>query len=1459
MRRERIRLYRRSLLGALTLLLALAATSVAMSDPDNDGLTTNDPCPGDARNACFGLPALDPFTARPVRINTNTSSTKECAGDKIDCNGDLWTEDTRYNHLGKQSVCDLAGGGEDCVISGIVELFGCEDETTEDIFQCGHTAPNPAPDLGWDFPLDDGTYLVNVYFANADDDSTNIGDRLFDIIVEGDVAYASFDQVAAAGGSARAVVRSVVTEVDDGNGLQLSFPSIRDRASIKGIEVLGSDAGTCATTYVCPAETQCNTGTGLCEASGNFSDELVISGLDAPTSLAFLPDGRMIVLQKDGEILLVDDSSVPATSSSYLTLGNVEHSGEAGVLDLTLDPDFSNNNFVYIYYAHGSNSRHRISRFTHDMDHAHAEDEVMLWEDDQPYENCCHYGGGLDFGPDGKLYMTLGEKFDPPRAQDMTLAAGKIIRINKDGSIPTDNPFFDGSGPNYDAMWALGLRNPFRARFDEETGRLFMGDLGYNSIETVNVGASGANFGWPICEGDCEDPANYTDPIFKFQHIGGGHGIMGGIVYRGNQFPAAFDGVYFYGDYAAHWIRYLTFDGSSTTVTGNFDFLTDIGDVVFMEQSPDGALYYIRHDGSVRRIRHTAGNHAPVITQASASTQSGPAPLSVTFTGAGTDTENDPLSYRWIFGDGTEATTATAQHTYATTGSYSARLILSDPTHDVQSQPISISAGSAPTASIVAPLDGSFFNAGQVLDYQGDGDDPDETLDATDFSWQILLHHDGHLHPRQGPIFAISGSYATPTTGHAYGDTTHYELRLTVTDSDGLSDTDSVSVFPNIVDLTFDTEPTGIPIALDGIVLPTPSVIDEATGFQYTISATTITCVDDTEYLFSGWSDGGAAEHSIVVGSSDTAYIANYAATGPCDDATDPDNDGLENDVDPCPDDALNACFGRIAVDADTGNEIRLNANASTQHCAGSRVDCRGLTWHSDFGYNVAAKASACNLNGGDEACFIAGISGIFGCDDEATEDLFQCEHSDLGSSPELEYSFDVPNGLYLVNLLFANSFASTWFVGSRTFDISIEDTLYYDEFDQVAAAGGSGRAVVRSALVLVSDGDGIDILFEHGGASDPAIKAIEIRSGCATNAQCNDGAFCNGMERCIDDRCVAGTAPTEDDAIACTTSVCDENQDRFVHVPDHAACTDATFCNGEEICDPSGGCTSGEPVVLDDGVSCTMDLCNEAADRVDHIASDTMCDDDLFCNGLERCDIDDGCVAGIPPSTSDGVACTLDICDDQSRDLMHIPDDEACDDGLYCNGTERCDLSDGCINGSPPCSDGVACTTDACIESSDSCSFPPSHAACDDGDDCNGIEACDPVLGCIEGEEDDCAHLDSLCSVGICQSSEGSCSVEPINEGSNCDEGNACTLDDTCAGGVCLRLSYCGVPSSHGEIPVATDALFTIRAAVYLSDCPICECDVNADGRITASDGLIILSKSVGLDVGLNCFLSSN
>ncbi len=262
-----------------------------------------------------------------------------------------------------------------------------------------------------------------------------------------------------------------------------------------------------------------------------------------------------------------------------------------------------------------------------------------------------------------------------------------------------------------------------------------------------------------------------------------------------------------------------------------------------------------------------------------------------------------------------------------------------------------------------------------------------------------------------------------------------------------------------------------------------------------------------------------------------------------------------------------------------------------------------------------------------------------------------------------------------------------------------------------------------------------------------------------AQDLLCDDDLYCNGTETCDPvDGCIAGTPPAVDDGQDCTTDTCDEDGDVVQNIPDHTLCTDGLWCNGAEVCDPDQGCVDGTPPDLSDGVGCTIDLCDEPTDTVQHQVSHDLCDDNLWCNGQEVCDEVQDCLAGTPVDVDDGVGCTDDVCDEDSLSIIHTPSDSFCDDGLWCNGSDTCDIEVGCEAGTPPIlTDNIACTVDECDEDTQAITHTPDHAACDDSNLCTD-DVCHDVLGCVIA-----------------------------NNSAACDDGELCTLGDYCEEGSCL------------------------------------------------------------------------
>ena len=345
-----------------------------------------------------------------------------------------------------------------------------------------------------------------------------------------------------------------------------------------------------------------------------FTDAVVAAGLNNPTAMALAPDGRIFVCQQGGALRVIKNGVLLATP--FLTVP-VDSSGERGLLGIAFDPNFVSNQLIYIYYTATTPTIHnRISRFTASGDVALAGSETIIMDLPNLSSATNHNGGAIHFGPDGLLYVAVGDNANGANAQTLATRLGKMLRITSTGGIPTNNPFFNTATGDNRAIWALGVRNPFTFSFQGGTGRMFINDVGQNVWEEINDGIAGSNYGWPNCEGFCNPPnANFRDPIFAYPNDANTCAITGGAFYNPTapQFPAQFVGNYFFADFCGGWIRRLD-PANGNAVT---DFATGVSLPVDLQVSPDGFLYYLaRGAGAVGRIGFQQGgadNIAPTV------------------------------------------------------------------------------------------------------------------------------------------------------------------------------------------------------------------------------------------------------------------------------------------------------------------------------------------------------------------------------------------------------------------------------------------------------------------------------------------------------------------------------------------------------------------------------------------------------------------------------------------------------------------------------------------------------------------------------------------------------------------------------------------------------------------------------------------------------------------------------
>ncbi len=325
--------------------------------------------------------------------------------------------------------------------------------------------------------------------------------------------------------------------------------------------------------------------------SSNGIDELSLVkafpnlSFERPVDFQHADDGtnRVFVVEQAGKIHVFNNSATVISTTIFLDITDrVSRAGnEEGLLGLAFHPDYQLNGQLYVYYSAATPRRSVVARYDVSMGEANLADpnsEVVLLEISQPYSN--HNGGQVVFGPDGYLYIGLGDGGsggDPlGNGQNQSTLLGSIIRIDVDNpangmnyGIPADNPFVGNQEGFREEIWAFGLRNPWRFSFDHATGWLWAADVGQNQIEEIDIIEAGANYGWNIKEGtQCYNPSSgcdstgLVDPIWEYDHSVG-RSITGGFVYRGSKIPDL-QGSYIFGDWVSGFLWALSYNGSDS-------------------------------------------------------------------------------------------------------------------------------------------------------------------------------------------------------------------------------------------------------------------------------------------------------------------------------------------------------------------------------------------------------------------------------------------------------------------------------------------------------------------------------------------------------------------------------------------------------------------------------------------------------------------------------------------------------------------------------------------------------------------------------------------------------------------------------------------------------------------------------------------------------------------------------
>jgi glucose/arabinose dehydrogenase len=680
-----------------------------------------------------------------------------------------------------------------------------------------------------------------------------------------------------------------------------------------------------------------------------FAAEPLITGLRSPRAFAFATDGRIFVAERghasSGDINFAtirvwqDGALLPPSSRHWF---NVCGDGERGLLGLALDPQFSANSHLYVYYTRqGSPStcgynqgaggpRNRVSRVTIGADGVQPSSELVLL-DNIPADGGVHNAGDLRFDSSGNLYVSTGNaNLSANPAQRLDSLGGKILRIKPTAggySVPVGNPFAGeagarrcgtippepGGGPCAE-VYAYGLRNPFRITTHPQRGELYAFDVGGGGWEEVNRIEAGGNYGHPAREGPCDggsaclgsdeffgpatSPQGAIDPLYAYAHTlfqgSSDAAIIGGAFYTGSGYPAAYEDNLFVADFVRGWVRRLVRDAAS----GNWsraDFATGADGIVGLQAGPDDNLYLLlltsEENSQLVRVRYTgAANQAPV-ARISASPSSGPMHTVFSFSGAAsTDPDGDTLLYSWDLGDNTSRETSepTITHRYSSPGAKVVTLRVSDdgepPRSSAPAQVTVFPGNSPPTAQIALvnntePARGDRFFAGDSWSFHAVGLSDDSTPPADlTLVWKVVFHHRDHTHPFLDELNGREGSLTIPTSGESDPEV-WYRVIVRVTDGAGQTTEVARDLYPALASVAFDTVPPGGQLWVDGQSATAPIQVTRVVGLEVTVEAPDERSAGGQTHRFWRWTHSTPRAFTLRVPEAGGSYTALYRLT----------------------------------------------------------------------------------------------------------------------------------------------------------------------------------------------------------------------------------------------------------------------------------------------------------------------------------------------------------------------------------------------------------------------------------------------------------------------------------------------------------------------------------------------------------------------------------------------------
>jgi len=620
-----------------------------------------------------------------------------------------------------------------------------------------------------------------------------------------------------------------------------------------------------------------------------FIETKITEQLD-PTTMALAPDGAIFLGEKNGTIWVIrDDVRLP---DPFVQI-EVDNFNERGLSGIAVHPEFDENGWVYVFYTVPESNFNRVSRIKANGDLAIPDSEEVLLEID-PLSGSVHNGGALVFDSNHLLYISVGDGAQGLNSQDLNSLNGKVLRINDDGTIPEDNPYFDALNGTYRSIWAYGLRNPFSMAIQANSDRIYLCDVGSNQWEEVNHILKGKNYGWNLTTGinAIEDlPVNYENPIHSYSHSVG-CAIVGANFYDPIHpvFPEEYLGKFFFADYCQGFIKMI--DPETEELLGNF--ATGINRPIQLLTHHDGSMYYLERNGmGGGSVEDNTNSSNGVLWKISYSGSGAPfissQPTSILLPEGETArfeiraSGDEKLQYQWLLNESEvdgNRDVFELKNVRLDQNNTQIQCIVSNELGSDTSQIaiLSVTENTRPNPEILLPQTSALYTAGDTLFFKGTiKDEEDQSFYLSGYTWWIDFHHDGHTHPAMEVQNGMEeGMYIIPRIGET-STNVWYRVYLKATDSGGLSKTTYTDIFPQIVHFTIATDPPGLKVNIDGKSTMSPALIQSVNGIARTVQALPFQNLNGDYVLFQHWDSGETSPtFSFLAEDQDPTYTAEF-------------------------------------------------------------------------------------------------------------------------------------------------------------------------------------------------------------------------------------------------------------------------------------------------------------------------------------------------------------------------------------------------------------------------------------------------------------------------------------------------------------------------------------------------------------------------------------------------------